>query len=152
MDLQTWIANNPVASEMLWKGSAENQLKFMRDTIGELLWEVKENPEVKVISTHRSKSISLPVYQFTMNGIIFILRDNFYNWKVSVVSQQDINVDFGKLFDPSIEIHSCYCEGFPEEFVFGSYNKSKKMFTIDLRDQYQVYLFVWLVRQFITRG
>jgi len=82
MDLQEWITQNPIVSKMLWESSAHNQLKFMRYVIAPMC---NEDGAIKVIATHKSKSINLPVYEIVVGTKVrFTVRDNFYNWKVSV--------------------------------------------------------------------
>jgi hypothetical protein len=90
-----------------------------------------------VISTHRSKSIILPVYKLSRpgKGLTMVLRNNFYNWKMSVISEKPIEADFSGLFHttPPIEpaytgneLASCYFEGFPPEYIFGYYEAGDK--------------------------
>ena len=67
-------------SNLLWKKKAEEQLIFVRDTIGALV----KSP-IFIVSTHYSKSCLLPVYGFMLpNGIRVIMRENFYGWVVSM--------------------------------------------------------------------
>lgn len=146
--LQEWINNHPIPTEMFWKSPGENQLKFMRDIIAPLF---DKDGTIHVISEHRSKSIDLPVYSVSArfagnNGFIsLVFRNNFYDWKVSVDTNVDVNADFKDLFKQDEEIHACYCEGFPEERVFRSYSKDHKMFTVELSSSYKVYTFCWLI-------
>ncbi len=56
-------------------------------------------PESKVASTHSSKSVGLPVQMFKIfhyeNGGAFVfVRDNFYDIKMSVVSEFPISLDY----------------------------------------------------------
>jgi hypothetical protein len=88
-----------------------------------------------VISTHRSKSITLPVYNLqhpTLN-LQLILRNNFYDWKMSVISQTPIVADFSGLFyttpplDPKYtgdSLSPVYFEGFPSDLVFPYYSQT----------------------------
>jgi hypothetical protein len=148
MDLQEWITENPIDSKMLWNSSAHNQLSFMRNIIAPMC---NEDGSIQVIASHRSKSINLPVYEITVGTRVrFTVRDNFYNWKVSFEPLGGLNVDFKGLIDPNKEIHSCYCEGFPESRVFGSYGKTqipgnRTEFTVELPNEYKVYVFFWLI-------
>jgi hypothetical protein len=98
-----------------------------------------KGPRIKarVISTHGSKSVGLPVYELDRPdlGIRLILRDNFYNWKLTVMAGLPIVADFSGLFHttPPVEpdytgnpLSACYFEGFPRELVFGYYEPSDK--------------------------
>jgi hypothetical protein len=148
MPLQQWINEHPIPTEMFWKSPGENQLKFMRDTIAPMF---NKDGTINVISEHRSKSIDLPVYSVSArfagnNGFIALtFRGNFYDWKVSIDSNIDIDADFKDLFNQDNEIHPCYCEGFPESLIFSPYSKDHKQFTVELYNSYKVYVFCWLI-------
>ena len=80
--LLEWMRETPdIEDKMNWKRPAERQMCFVRDQIGRNLLRVP----VFAVSTHRSKSIDLPVYGLTMrNGIEMYARENFYGWVVSL--------------------------------------------------------------------
>jgi hypothetical protein len=136
MKLQEWITQQTVGDEMLWKGSFGRQMMFLRDELQGLIGvglDYPENGEIaKVISTHRSKSIVLPVVQYERPelGLRFTVRNNFYNWKLSVEAPRPVIADFEGLFHttPPLEpdytgnpLHAVYFEGFPEDFIFDYY-------------------------------
>lgn len=154
IDLLTWIRVNKPNEEMIYRKSWSNQVVFVRDSLNEVFYstydDFKANP-VMVINTHRSKSISLPVYEITLKkyGVRMILRNNFYDWKVSVISERDIDTDFMGLFKQDEEIHSVYCEGFEEEQVFGSYSKNKKQFTFEISGEHKIYTFMFLLNNYL---
>ena len=63
-------------------------------------------------------------------GIRFVVRENFYNWKLSVISKEPVDVDFSGLFhttppiDPSYTgnaLSPAYFEGFPGRLIFDYY-------------------------------
>jgi hypothetical protein len=79
--------------------------------------------------------VTLPVYVIDRKdlGLTIVLRDNFYNWKLSVMSERPVLADFTGLFKvvPPFEpeytgnpLASVYFEGFPESLVFGYYATS----------------------------
>lgn len=89
-----------------------------------------------VISTHFSKSVELPVVQMTRPdlGLVLTMRNNFYNWKLSVSTPKPFKADFTGLFyeypprDPGWSgdhLSSCYFEGFPEDLVYGYRGKGR---------------------------
>ena len=140
-DLQEWMNAQMVGDDMLWKGAWGRQLSFARDSLASLVGVGLKYEERKkiatVISEHRSKSIMLPVYCLTREdlGLKLILRDNFYNWKLSVISEVPIEADFAGLFQtsPPVEpeytgdpLHPVYFEGFPNDLIFSYYDKSDK--------------------------
>jgi hypothetical protein len=149
--LQEWANAHPPAENLIYKGGYWDQIIFVRDTISQLLSKSYEEYKtiqagIKVISHHTSKSVCLPVYSLELaDGTKFTMRYNFYDWKVSVSSVDEVNADFMNLFDPSERIHECYCEGFPSELVYGSYNENKRQFTIELPpSNYQLFTFFWV--------
>jgi len=152
MQLQEWANANQPAKNLIWAPGYWEQIVFVRDRITEALAssfeELKEiMGKIQVISTHTSKSVLLPVFRVELaDGTFFILRYNFYNWKVSVSSPRDIEVDFLDLFDPRDEanIKDYYCEGFPKELVYGPYAKNKRQFTIEIYNDFMVFTFFWI--------
>ena len=83
-----------------------------------------------VISSHTSKSVELPVVQMRRPdlGLVLTMRNNFYDWKLSVSTLKPFRADFTGLFfeypprDPSWTgdcLSSVYFEGFPEDLVYG---------------------------------
>lgn len=89
-----------------------------------------------------SKSVRLPAYRLGLkDGTTFIMRDNFHDWKISVISPKSVNANFLELFDPEKVIHKVYCEGFPEDLVFGSYSQNSREFTVELNNNFEVYTF-----------
>ena len=139
--LQEWMSAHPVRDEMFWQEPAGQQMMFVRDRIAGLVGYGLEHEQRKlvptVISTHRSKSIELPVYELCRpdRNLRIILRENFFNWKMSVINDYPVVVDFDGLFhttpptDPDYtgnELHPVYFEGFPEDLIFGYYESSDK--------------------------
>lgn len=138
MQLQAWANAQTIGDDMLWKGSWGNQIQFFRDNIAQLFccgidYEDQAS-HCTVISTHRSKSIILPVYKLHREdyGLTMVFRNNFYNWKMSVISERPIITNFDGLFHttPPIEpdytgneLADCYFEGFPHEYIFGYYSE-----------------------------
>jgi len=146
---------------MIYKQAFSDQVCFVRDTINHLFYEnsdsgyeeLKANP-VLVINTHTSKSIKLPVYKINLKKykLSMIIRNNFYDWKVSVVSEQEIDVDFMELFEEDKTINPIYCEGFSKEQVFKSYKDDKKRFTIEIHDKNRVFTFMYLLNNYLKKG
>ncbi len=161
IDLQKWFSCNDVSDEMLWKKSYVNQVIFVRDDLNGLMQNCLEGEDrisVKVISTHISKSITLPVYHLQRKNLNIILRENFYNWKMSVISSNPIVTDFQGLFHttPPIEpdytgdeLSSVYFEGFPEELVFRYYEEQNKYyktrFSAKISSDYILYIVIYLI-------
>ena len=148
---QKWWSRNTVKETMSYKVAADRQILFFRDDVSYML----KAKEICVVSTHTSKSIKLPVYKITLkDGIMLIIRDNFHDIKVSVISPYLINEPlFEKLNSSKENIDECYCEGFKEEWIFPIYKamsdttiKSNMCkFTIELHNKYDFYTFAWLL-------
>jgi len=123
-------------------GPAWHQIMFVRDRLVRVVAFGLDHEDVEsvawVISTHGSKGFPLPVYQLERPdlGLRFVLRNNFHDWKLSVISELPIDgVDFAGLFrttppiDPAYTgdpLDSVYFEGFPEGMTFGYYETSDK--------------------------
>lgn len=150
--LHEWIGQNVPKDTMLWKKDLENQLDFI-SRIGALV--TKEGRKIQVISEHSSKSIRLPVYYIKHHGLEIILRNNFYNWKLSVICDSPIEADFTKLFhvDPPIEpdytgdeLADVYFEGFPKDLIFGYYSKSdKKRWSANIHANEDLWVVIWKI-------
>jgi hypothetical protein len=137
--LQAWANANQPGDQMRFKDGFWGQVTFVRDHLVSLVgsglyWRDAERIAT-VVSTHTSKSIRLPVYRLARAdlAIAIYLRNNFYDWKLSVVSETPIGASFDGLFHttPPIgpdytgdELASVYFEGFPREIVFGYFGAS----------------------------
>ena len=163
--LQEWFIENEPKSTMSFKKGYEHQCMFMRDDLAYLMSqnmpESEENKypriEAMVISTHRSKSIDLPVVMLEREdiGLKIILRDNFYNWKMSVISGKPVNADLEGLAylnpprDPNYTgdcLHPAYFEGFPDEYMFSYFLTSdRKELSMELRSDKYVYMAIFLI-------
>jgi hypothetical protein len=147
--LQEWINENACGDEMLWKGAMGDQLMFIRDRLPGVLFasadEYREHCAV-VISTHTSKSIKLPVVQYALpSGVAITMRDNFYDWKISISAPVDIEFSPMGLFDPNQGHHAVYFEGFPGDLIYGSYADNKRQFSVELGSKYRVYTLLWIM-------
>lgn len=160
--LQEWFMDNRAKDEMIYKGAAENQIMFVRDRVHPIFVRDydrrKENP-VRVVSTHTSKSVKLPVYMIEIPKLRVIMRGNFHNWMVSVESRSVVaapGVVINRpiislptkydLFDRDQVISKVYCEGFNDEWVFGSYNENGSRFTVELGySREALWAFLWIV-------
>ncbi len=141
--LQKWATENEPGDNMIWKPSYWDQIIFVRDQLRHCL---DKGFKVDVISTHTSKSIVLPVYEIKYKGHRFIIRYNFFNWIISAIMKKPLTIDFGNLFDKDSK--SGWAEGFQDSWLFESYSKNKKKFTIEMQDRYEVYTFFWLIRNY----
>lgn len=134
------------------------QVHFVRDTLAPMVWadtlydDLPREPPPRndcrltawVIAEHCSKSVRLPVYSIEREdiGIRLVLRDNYYNWKLSVISERPIDDPlFPYLFHTTPPVapdytgdplDSVYFEGFPEELVFGYHAANHRRWSAEL--------------------
>jgi hypothetical protein len=167
VDVTTWIRTHRPDENLIYKEGLGKQVCFIRDDItANLFYSIIHGKEYDhdkyeslcplVIGTHRSKSVLLPVMQINLDkfGIKMIVRNNFYDWKLSVISDKDIKCDFKNIFKEKDKkpISSVYCEGFPKELVFGRYCDNKKQFTVELDCNYHMYVFMYLLRDYLINS
>lgn len=154
VDVTAWIRVNEPDENLIYAKGLGDQVCFVHDRLCQLLSSTYEercdNPPL-VISTHYSKSVKLPVFQISLEkyGIEMVLRYNFYNWKISVKSDKSLDFDYMGLFNPTEEISYLYCEGFPRDKVYGSYEQSHSQFTIEIGSHYDLYTFIFLLKNYL---
>lgn len=154
VDVTAWLRVNEPDENLIYAKGLGDQVCFVRDRLCHLLIstykEWRDNPPL-VISTHYSKSVKLPVFQINLEkyGIEMVLRYNFYDWKISVKSDKPLDFDYMGLFNPTEEISYLYCEGFPRDKVYGSYEQSHSQFTIEIGSHYNLYTFIFLLKNYL---
>lgn len=126
--------------DLIYKGYADAQQCFVRDTICEYLL----NTTAFVVSTHISKSCLLPVYGFYMNnGMEVYMRDNFHGWVISIKSPFEFSIPedlgYGEGADDMGNINPNCCEGFKDKWVYPFGNKNVKETTFRCRSDYNLY-------------
>ena len=154
LDVTKWVRANIPSPIMIYKNAFSHQVVFVRDVLTDIFFESydeSENNPVVVISHHFSKSIKLPVYQIDVPklGLKIILRNNFYDWKVSIISSIPIDFEFGGLFRRNEKVQ--FCEGFPPEYVFTCFNKNNQKFTVDISNDYKLYTFLYILKNQLLR-
>ncbi len=148
--LTTWALDHTETkdySDYFW-----DQVRFVRDEVSSLLSRTyKEYRDLTdVVSTHRSKSCTLPVFFIDLpkDGVKIWMRYNFYNWNVSVESDRPLTCDFLHTFSIESGLSYCYCEGM-EDKKFESYKDNNKKFTVCIGNKYDVYVFLSVLRKFL---
>jgi hypothetical protein len=148
--LQPWANEHEPAEALIYGKRYWEQIIFVRDVLTSVFARSYEqyrqlSDNIRVIGTHRSKSVELPVYQLTLdNGVVITMRHNFYDWKVSISSPREIEMDFMSLASATYVINPVYCEGFPREVVYGSYAQNRKQFTLEIGQEHKLYTFMWV--------
>lgn len=150
--LQKWANEHAPGDEMLWKNAYWSQIMFVRDKVAGVLARTYEEYRdlVDVVNTHRSKSITCPVYFIDLpkDGVRIWMRYNYYDWNISVESERPITCDFLDTFNDEVGYGYCFCQGM-EDKKFGPYKDSNKKFTVCIGDDYEVYTFFRALRKFL---
>lgn len=165
--INEWWSNNEPDEKLIYRDGLAEQCLFVRDTLMKNLFielatdylkyndfsdernEIYDNFVPFVIGSHRSKSVKLPVMEMDLSriGLKIILRYNFYDWCISVESDDDVECDFMGL----ITDQKGYFEGFPTDRIYDNYSlQNNKNFSVVLNNKYQVYTFVFLLRNWVT--
>jgi len=149
-NLNEWSLENMPAENLFFRDNFAGQVFFVQNFLLRALYG-DNFPKIRaidimVIATHISKSVILPVYQFTLpNGVRITMRNNFYDWKVSVDSPFSISMKPMGLFDPKQRISSCFCEGFPSQMIFEGYAQNPRQFTLGFPTDYHFWTFMFLL-------
>lgn len=126
--LEDWAKANIPGDQMVYKKGAEGQFQDF------LNFAEKLGAKTRVVSTHRSKSIALPVVEFTTPyGVRCIARDNFHDIKVSVWAPSPCDHDlFGLVAGGDSYLAGCYFEGFVSEWVHKPFVLGSDKFSVCL--------------------
>lgn len=146
-----------------------DQVHFVSDRLSCLMWSGVDydergvepsRPDCKatamVVGEHKSKSVRLPVYSLERPdlGLQIVLRDNYYNWNVSVLSEIPVEADlrgFETDFSSAEERDRyrirglwgcCFFEGFPDELRFGPFSMDCRKFSLCVSSDYELYALV----------
>ena len=138
-----------IDENLIYKKAGIDQAIYVRDT---LAMNLLRSVPAFAISMHRSKSVPLPVYGLTMrNGIKLIMRDNFYDWKVSVILPKPLPKNYlpMELISNDGDIPDCYLEGFHNEWGFETYkpeDEKQNKFTIEVYGKYRLYTLLFYLK------
>ncbi len=156
VDITAWARVNKPSQNLKFGNRQKEQIVFVRDTIGPLLhtdyYEYLDEPPM-VINTIKSKEVVLPIYLVSSQkyGIELVLQNNFFGWKVSVASVKPLEFDTMDLFDTKRIVPSILCQGFPKDRIYGSYDQDKMHFTVEISDQFNLYTFVYILRNYLRK-
>lgn len=157
---QAWLSKEvPCHSTAINKTAAAAQVTFIRDRLSLLV----PFSTTHVIGEHHSKSVRLPVYEINQPslGVRLVLRNNFYDWNVSVISETPVSAETMRGFVSDFTGREkerfknaggftkgaswdyCFFQGFPEEDQFGPWSLDPRKFSLCITDNYRLYTFVW---------
>lgn len=163
--LEDWWNKNIPDEKLIYRQGLTDQCVFIRDRIMiELFlhictdidkyksfskqWDkIYDTFHPFVISKHTSKSVRLPVFELDLSriGLKIVLRNNFYDWCISVESEKEVDCDWMGLIDPK---DKGFFEGFPNDRIYEPYyaDRNNKNFSVVLRNNYEVYTFMVILR------
>ena len=168
-NLNDWWLNNIPDENLIYKDGLKKQCSFVRDklmrdmflgiatdyfeykTFSDERSAIFESFVPYVVGTHRSKSVLLPVMEMDLSkiGLKIVLRYNFYDWCISVESENNIECDFMGL----ITDDRGYFEGFPTDRIYENYTSwNKKNFSLVLNNDYEVYTFMFLLKNYVMNN
>ena len=151
--LLQFMRKQQINDEMVYKTGAIKQECFIRDDVCMYLLKT----HAFVVSTHRSKSIVLPVYYFVMrNGIKVICRENFYGWKLTVKLPYDrpyADILPKDLFSDGYDegdqqAVEGYIEGFRDNWIYSGYNPydiKQRNFSFGIYSDYKFYVAMYML-------
>lgn len=122
------------------------QIYYVEDTLSNSLLGV----EAFVVSIHRSKSCDIPVYAMMLeNGIKIIMRNNFHDWVLTIMSPKEISIPNDLVYGLHIyeNLTPNYCEGFKEEWVFDYKTENFKNTTVYVSDDLRLFTLLYLLNK-----
>lgn len=108
------------------------------------------NQRIEVVGEHWSKSILHPVLKITYKDVIVVIRYNFYDYNIAVISPKPLTLPISTLFESREQQYMH--QGFPEKYVVdGRYETNKCEFMAYVDNHYKFYTFMFLLKQEIDR-
>lgn len=156
-----WANKHEPKKDGLDKESFWQQIDFVFETLPPLITNSQEaldsvRNHITVISENKTiicrKPSYDPLFQITHpNGLVITLCW-LGEWVVSFQSTTPITADFGKylFINKKVDIGGLTeCMG---KYLFGSYSKNNKEFSIECTDDYRLYTVLWLIGQNLKIG
>ena len=141
---------------LIYEEAANKQVMWVRDklinAISRSLWEkeLRNNgiPKFFVVGEHRSKSCALPVYYINLGFVRLVMRNNFYDWNISVDSDSPI---IGDIQDTINSDTYCFFQGFPSDWKFSQYDvmNNNKRFSFWVTSDEELFVFFWLLSRIL---
>ena len=140
--IEKFFDEHPISEDMVFRDAAMHQKDILTATAS--LLNIDDETDIEIVGKHRSKSIDLPVVKYFLpKGSTLIVRNNFHDWAVSVVSKQPLNTEALAAIGLNLETKSsCYYEGFLRSSVFGSFLKNPQLFSTHIQSKASFEVFV----------
>ena len=124
-ELRKWVKDLNLDPNLSYKNAAYQQFEKIQK-----FQSIVEGPAY-VISSHTSKSVTLPVVLVETDHADFILRDNFHDIKVSVNCPYPCDHDlFGLCAGGDSYLHDVYFEGFEYKWIYPPFIKGMSQFSV----------------------
>lgn len=124
------------SKDLIYRNAGINQIRFIEHFCKK--FSILKN--CFIVNEHTSKSVALPVYKIEYSGYTIYMRNNFYNWILTIESNKELNL-------PEILIKNkseLYCiEGFMKEWHYKPYEKGCKKCSIELYDNNDLYVILF---------
>ncbi len=157
--LGQWCNNHIPKSTMIWREPWYNAYSFWDFHILPMFsnsWQESHdldryheeiNEMIDIVGEHWSKSIIHPVMRIIYKGVTIVFRYNFYDYNITVISPFPLSLPVDAL-SKSENRYILFHEGFPDEYVVdGRYNTNQSEFMASVRDHYDFYTFMFLLKQ-----
>ena len=153
IDLNAWFRVNIPKEKLPLASDLYQQVSFVREELCDLLnVDYEKNPPMVIFYIY-SNGVKLPIYQLNLqeHGVEIVFGYDFYNWKVSVKSSTPLDFDIMDVFDASQTIYLLNPKEFPRDKIYGCYNQSNSQFTFAVRTSYELYTFLFLLRNYLCK-
>ncbi len=163
--LVEWMGVNQPDKKLIYKDGQPKQIDFVMNVLPEVFarsyreFDGMRMKDVRVCGEHHSKSVPLPVFWINWGNIRLIMRNNFYDWKVTVFTVHNIpglkDIDWRDIVYEGITepVKHVYCEGFKKEDVhppLSEYGDNyTEAFTVAISNDYKLYTFLWILRNLV---
>lgn len=151
-----WVNDNNPLEKLSYRKGWWDYVEFLY----ELDWLYGENI-TSVVSTYNmttpppQETLLMPVARLETGRVSFIMKTIFEgigeNWTVSVIRNSSTRIPLLGLIDEHAELSPDKIDGFAPEWVFPCYTKSPGRFTCRIKDDWQLYTFMWVVTQYEGR-
>ena len=155
VDIITWLGMNDAGEATSWEKKQKEQIYFVKNTIMKIFFptynEWSEHT-VLVLATHTIKSVLLPIYQLKLAkyGIEMVLRGDFTDWILSVNSEKELSLD--KTLSNQEELDFKKYKEIPKSKLYSSYSKNQKKFTVRIRNDYELFTFMFLLEKQLKKS
>ena len=156
---RAWLSDHNPADDNLHKGSFWKEYNFWKSRIipmfnplprGTMFAEYAKKAEainsyIDIVGEHFNKGITHPVLLIKYKGAKIVIRYNFCDYEVAVISPKPLTLPMDELF--SSRAASFFYQGFPEVLQLeGRYETNNSCFMASITDQHRFFTFMFLLK------